>query len=324
MATSPTGQSVLTGEYQFPTTLRSHHIPPPVPEYPRASQCVPVCPSVFWLLAGRLASVLSSIMSTPVLQLQLLLPLLLQQPGHQVQASALLASHMDVFSDLLENIMYSVIRTDIPGGDDGDDEGDDDGGDDGGDDGEVDDVEPSRPMWRESKSRRRVLRTGVVSGGQATPRAPTARMKTNNNQTIKFFGSKKIVSRQRNRNKEKKIRSRKTVERRDRDRGEHEHTITGAKQNVDERLQKVKHLFELIKVSKKQKTRSQDREENVTSKFDNFPSRGRASARLGDNSNDAILVSRKDKKVSPATAGSALENLYKIAGEDWVKTHIQS
>ena len=55
MATSPTGQSVLTGEYQFPTTLRSHHIPPPVPEYPRASQCVPVCPSVSQcvLAAGR-------------------------------------------------------------------------------------------------------------------------------------------------------------------------------------------------------------------------------------------------------------------------------
>merc|ERR1712062_736352 len=101
--------------------------------------------------------------------LPLLLALLLHhQPGHQVQASALLASHMDVFSDLLENIMYSVIRTDNSPAGFGDDveEGDSD-----------DDLDPGRQGWRESKSRRRVLRTDGPSGALA-PSLSSARRKT--------------------------------------------------------------------------------------------------------------------------------------------------
>ena len=255
----------------------------------------------------------------------LLLLLLLNQPVHQVQASALLASHMDVFSDLLENIMYSVIRTDNShagdlGGEDHSDDYSDDYSDDDGDDDDVRaEAEPARKVWRESKSRRRVLRTGGV-GGSASTLMKTK--ETNKNQTKNFFRSKKIVSRQRNRNKENILnRSRKTGERRDRVEEEQEDSLTGPKHNVDERLQKVKHLFELIKVSKRQKTRSQGGEENVKSRFNNFPIRRRAIAQLGDNSNDAILQTDKtDKKVSKV---SALENLYRIAGEDWVKTHIQ-
>ena len=208
--------------------------------------------------------------------------------------------------------MYSVIRTDNKTGHVSDDDDDDDSDSDDGDS----DVDPGRQVWRESKSRRRVLRTGGVPIGRMKTRE-----ETNTDQTNHFFSSKKIVSRQRNRNKEKNSnRSRKAQASQRRDKGEQEDTITGAKENVDERLQKVRHLFQLIKVSKKQKTKSQDREENVKSKFHNFPTRRRATARLGDNSNDAILVTRKEKKVSKV---SALENLYKIAGEDWVKTHIE-
>ena len=225
--------------------------------------------------------------------------------------------------------MYSVIRTEntpAVGGDRVDDSGDDSDGD-SDDDSGGDDVEQARPAWRESKSRRRVLRTdsGGGGGGQTSRARLKTREETNRNQTHSFFGSKKIVSRQRNRTTEKKKslinRSRKTEGQRRRERLELR-TGTGAKKNFDERLQKVKHLFQLIKVSKKQKSRSQDRsEENVkSSKFHNFPLRRRASALLGDNSNDAIIVRRKEKKVSKV---SALEKLYKIAGDDWVKTHIE-
>merc|ERR1712113_689548 len=107
--------------------------------------------------------------------------------------------------------MYSVIRTDNShagdlGGHDHREDHSDDHSDDYSDDDDDGDVpaeaEPARKVWRESKSRRRVLRTrGVGVGGQAASR-PSPLMKTketNKNQTKNFFGSKKIVSRQRNR-----------------------------------------------------------------------------------------------------------------------------
>ena len=221
--------------------------------------------------------------------------------------------------------MYSVIRTEntpdsVGDGDDrynrDDGDSDDDESDDDESDGDaVDDLKPLRPAWRESKSRRRVLRTDGL--GRKT------REETNRNQTSNFFGSKKIVSRQRNRKKEKKISRSRNTGGGNRRRDRLEQSRTPAKERVDERLQKVKQLFELIKVSKKKKSIRQDTGENMKSrKFNNFPIRRRATARLGDNSNDANILERKHKTVSKSKV-SALEKLYKIAGDDWVKTHIE-
>ena len=225
-------------------------------------------------------------------------------PTNQASTNPILVSHMDVFSDLLDNIMYSVIKRDnVPS---------------------ISDTaqgvevregkrEKERPVGRELRSRRRVLRR--------KEKVPMARMKTreqektNPNQTENFFRSKKIVSRQRTGNRTESE-----------GRGESSKRQTGEKdrrEELDIRLQKVKELFQLIKISKANKIRSQARERNVKSKFLNFPAvrsgLALSSPRAGPVTGGETMARAGDTR----DKGEALEALYQVAGTDWVESNIQ-
>ena len=243
--------------------------------------------------------------------------LLLNLLGHQVTARPLVTGHLEVFSDLLENIMYSVIRRDssLPLSTDG-----------------ARGLEPPDMRESESKARRRVLLRKVPVSSMNTreggstiktreeensmrTREQENRSKirdqenrfktrdqknTNSNQTLNFFNSKKIISRQRNRN----VRHKKTEETNNVRHKETEETNrTNISKDVDERLQKVKELFQLIKASKKHKMKSRPVEPSPEldekTKFLNFPSKaGYSGAIVGDNPNDILtntMVGRRDE-----------------------------
>ena len=242
--------------------------------------------------------------------------LLLSLPPPPVNAGVLLASHMDVFSDLLENIMYSVIKQDS--------------------DQPVSVSEVARQEGRESKARRRLIRPEVTRLIRPeVTRLPIARMKTrelertNHNQTDTFFRSKKIVSRQRNRKIVNNTRNVSNQETKRRDKSKIR------KEDVDMRLQKVKELFQLIKVSKKDKIKSQTKDRNVKSKFLNFPlTRSRMGFRREDNDGLSsphmldkdeereVTVRREDRTEERSDKLEALQKLFKIAGPAWVRTNI--
>ena len=229
-------------------------------------------------------------------------------PTNQVSHNPILISHMDVFSDLLDNIMYSVIKRDnVPSISD-----------------TAQGVEEKKEMAREKerpgrelRSRRRVLRR--------KEKVPMVRMKTREkektkpDQTENFFRSKKIVSRQRSGNTTE---SEGRGESSKRQTGEKDRSNT-AREELDIRLQKVKELFQLIKVSKANKMRSQARDRNVKSKFLNFP-----VVRSGQSLSSPLtgLVTGVETR---ARAGDtrdkveALEALYEVAGTDWVESNIE-
>ena len=242
--------------------------------------------------------------------------LLLSLPPTPVNAGVLLASHMDVFSDLLENIMYSVIKQDS--------------------DQPVSVSEVARQEGRESKARRRLIRPEVTRLIRPeVTRLPIARMKTrelertNHNQTDTFFRSKKIVSRQRNRKIVNNTRNVSNQETKRRDKSKIR------KEDVDMRLQKVKELFQLIKVSKKDKIKSQTKDRNVKSKFLNFPlTRSRMGVRREDkdglssphmldkDEEREVTVRREDRTEDRSDKLEALQKLFRIAGPAWVRTNI--
>ena len=250
--------------------------------------------------------------------------LLLSLPAPPVNAGVLLASHMDVFSDLLENIMYSVIKQES--------------------DQPLSVSEVARQEGRESKARRRLIRPEVTRliRPEVTrlirpevTRLPIARMKTrelertNHNQTDTFFRSKKIVSRQRNRKIVNNTRNVSNQETKRRDKSKIR------KEDVDMRLQKVKELFQLIKVSKKDKIKSQTKDRNVKSKFLNFPlTRSRMGFRrededglssphmLDEDEEREVTVRREDRTEDRSDKLEALQKLFRIAGPAWVRTNI--
>ena len=126
---------------------------------------------------------------------------------------------------------------------------------------------------------------------------------------------KKIVSRQRTGNRTESE-----------GRGESSRRQTGEKdrrEELDIRLQKVKELFQLIKISKANKIRSQARERNVKSKFLNFPAVRSGLALSSPRAGPVTGGETRARVGDTRDKGEALEALYQVAGTDWVESNIQ-
>ena len=173
-------------------------------------------------------------------------------------------------------------------------------------------------------------------GGQNI-RVPIARMKTRdsskhdptslaastNNETRKtpnFFSSKKIISRQRKHDREK------NAGRGSSSRGKMKETSPSpaADDNVQTRLEKVKELFQIVKMSKRYSSKSHDDDNHNKPKSRKKTIKSNSNRRNpGDNDNDAVIEAFKAADVtSDINKDEALAKLFQIAGEDWVKSHV--
>ena len=94
------------------------------------------------------------------------------------------------------------------------------------------------------------------------------------------------------------------------------------KEDVQSRLEKLRELFQMVKVSKKEQNINKSEPSPKIYKKRVFNKNRRVH---GDNNNDAdinTLKERSDVAVKEHKT-KALANLFKIAGEDWVKSNVK-
>ena len=97
-----------------------------------------------------------------------------------------------------------------------------------------------------------------------------------------------------------------------------------ADDNVQTRLEKVKELFQIVKMSKRytSKLHDDDNHNKPTSRKKTIKSHSNRR-NPGDNDNDAVIEAFKAGDVtSDKDRDEALAKLFQIAGEDWVKSHV--
>ena len=211
-----------------------------------------------------------------------------------------IGSQFEVFSDLVESLMYDAIKK----------------GNESNDNKDVvslsneDFATQSMKILDKNFSRRRM--SGKV-------RVPIAEMRMRKvvsepkNKTRYFFSSKKIVSRQRKQSANG-------------DTGEIQ-TLTSnkktenQKEDVQSRLEKLRELFQMVKVSKKEKNINKS---DPSPKIYDKRVFNKNRRVLGDNNNDADInkLKERNKMAVKEHKTDALANLFKIAGEDWVKTNV--
>ena len=232
--------------------------------------------------------------------LWILLPLL----STKLEAkTTFIGSQFEVFSDLVESLMYDAIKK-------GNESDDNKGIREAGLKNE-DFASQSMKILDNNISRRRM--SGKV-------RVPIAEMKMREvvsdpkNKPRYFFSSKKIVSRQRKQSVNG-------------DTGEIQTLASNIKtenqkEDVQSRLEKLRELFQMVKVSKKEQNINNVEPGPKIYKKRVFNKNRRV---LGDNNNDAdinTLKERSDVAVKEHKT-EALANLFKIAGEDWVKSNVK-
>ena len=223
----------------------------------------------------------------------ILLPLLFVKSDAK---TTFIGSQVEVFSDLVESLMYDAIKK----GNESEDNRDRDG-----------QHQQSVKILNSNKvSRRRI--SGNI-------RVPIAKMKTREvvsdlkDKTRHFFSSKKVVSRQRKQGG-------------NRDTGEIQTLASNTKtenqkEDVQSRLEKLRKLFQMVKVSKKQpKNKSKSSPKIYNKRIFNKNRR-----LIGDNNNDADINTLKQKNDISVKEHrtEALANLFKIAGNDWVKSNVK-
>ena len=153
------------------------------------------------------------------------------------------------------------------------------------------------------------------------PTSPAAATNNESRKTQNFFSSKKIISRQR-----KHDRNRKKTSGRGSSRVKVKETSPApdADDNVQTRLEKVKELFQIVKMSKRYTSKLHDDDNHNKSTSRKKTIKSHSNRRNpGDNDNDAVIEAFKAGDViSDKNRDEALANLFQIAGEDWVKSHV--
>ena len=97
-----------------------------------------------------------------------------------------------------------------------------------------------------------------------------------------------------------------------------------ADDNVQTRLEKVKELFQIVKMSKRYSSKSHDDDNHNNPRSRKKTIKSNSNRRNpGDNDNDAVIEAFKGGDVtSDINRDEALAKLFQIAGEDWVKSHV--
>ena len=97
-----------------------------------------------------------------------------------------------------------------------------------------------------------------------------------------------------------------------------------ADDNVQTRLEKVKELFQIVKMSKRYTSKLHDDDNYNKPKSRKKTIKSHSNRRNpGDNDNDAVIEAFKAGDVtSDKDRDEALAKLFQIAGEDWVKSHV--
>ena len=99
---------------------------------------------------------------------------------------------------------------------------------------------------------------------------------------------------------------------------------SAADDNVQTRLEKVKELFQIVKLSKRYTSTSRDDDNHNKPRSRKKTIKSNSNRRNpGDNDNDAVIEAFTAADViSDKDRDQALANLFQIAGEDWVKSHV--
>ena len=224
---------------------------------------------------------------------QILLPILFIKSDAK---TSFIGSQFEVFSDLVESLMYDAIKKEK--------ESDSDK--------VFQDGQQQQSMtFLNSKIAKR--RTSV------NIRVPIAKMKTREvvadlkDKTRQFFSSRKVVSRQRKPGG-------------NRDKGQIQTLALNTKtenhkEDVQSRLEKLRELFQMVRVSKKEPKNKSKVNSPKISKKRVFKNNRRV---IGDNCNDADINTWKKKNdvAKKEHRTEALANLFKIAGDDWVRTNV--
>ena len=150
-------------------------------------------------------------------------------------------------------------------------------------------------------------------------RVPIAKMKTREvvadlkDKTRQFFSSRKVVSRQRKPGG-------------NRDKGQIQTLALNTKtenhkEDVQSRLEKLRELFQMVRVSKKE----QKNKSKVSPKISNERGFKKNRRVIGDNCNDADIntLKKKNDVAKKEHRTDALANLFKIAGDDWVRSNVE-
>ena len=215
-----------------------------------------------------------------------------------------IGSQFEVFSDLVESLMYDAIKK-------GNESDDNRGVQNMAGPLNEDFATQSMKILDNNIFRRRM--SGKV-------RVPIADMKMREvisdpkNKLRYFFSSKKIVSRQRKQSVNGDTGEIQTL-------GSNMKT-ENQKEDVQSRLEKLRELFQMVKVSKNEQNINKSEPSPKIYKKRVFNKNRRV---LGDNNNDAdinTLKERSDVAVKEHKT-EALANLFKIAGEDWVKSNVK-
>ena len=236
--------------------------------------------------------------------LQLLLPLLSIKTGAK---STFIGSQVEVFSDLVESLMFDAIKK-------GQEITTDKRAQDSVELKSEDFAQKSQKILDGQVSRRRMIQRSKF-------RVPIAKMKTrevvsdDQEKTRNFFSSKKIISRQRKHGGNEDTGTQQTSA--SQNSGE---KTENKKENLQSRLEKLRELFQMVKISKKYKTNKSNAHPRLSSRrifLQNHQVHG-------DNNNDADIKTLKARSdtADKADKTEALANLFKIAGDEWVRTNV--
>ena len=149
-------------------------------------------------------------------------------------------------------------------------------------------------------------------------RVPIAKMKTREvvsdlkDKTRQFFSSRKVVSRQRKQGGDgygqiQTLALNPKTE--------------NHKEDVQSRLEKLRELFQMVRVSKKEQKNKSKVSPTISNKR-GFKKNRRV---IGDNCNDADIntLKKKNDVAKKEHRTDALANLFKIAGDDWVRSNVE-
>lgn len=202
------------------------------------------------------------------------------------RSASFVGSQIEVFSELMESLMFDVIKTDHPEKSSNEQS-------------EIAKQKHSNTNQYKVSRRRRFDVSRVESRKNVTT-------ELNPNKAPSFFRSKKIVSKQRRKNNAPHAKAvDKTI-------------LKPPENNVQSRLEKVKELFEMIKLSRSRQKHNHD---DLSEKIVQSDKRDKSSG-VGDNENDVVIEALPNKERSEKQREEALQNLLDIAGNDWVKNNI--
>lgn len=208
-----------------------------------------------------------------------------------------IGSQFEVFSDLVESLMYDAIKKE--------------------NESESDKVFQDGQQQQSMK----ILNSKIAQRRTSVHfRVPIGKMKTRKvvsdlkDKTRQFFSSKKVVSRQRKPDENG-------------DKGQFQTLALNTKtenhkEDVQSRLEKLRELFQMVRVSKKeQKSKSK-----FSPKISNKRVFNTNRRLIGDNYNDADIntLKKKNDVAVKEHRTEALANLFKIAGDDWVRTNVET